>query len=249
MNNLLYYPIYYLNLDRSSNRNKRMIEMFKKYKIINYTRISGIDGNNIDPYMCKKKRNFKYIGTYDNIKYEINPINKMNIYEVGTLLSHYKALLEIKKNNDNIAIICEDDISLEYSNKWNINIKTIVKNAPNDWEVIKIGTNNPNLLKKIITNKELYLKNIPLKANWGAFFYIINKKYIKNFIKEFVKNNILQIDNKFNFGVADYIMFYNNYTYTYTKPLIICDESETIIHNNINKNQIKTVKIIRKFYS
>ena len=182
MNELLYYPIYYLNLERSTERNEKIIKMFKKYNIKNYQRINGIDGKNLKHCINKKTHNFKYTNKYDNISYDINPKNKMNVYEVATLLSHYIALLKIINNDDNIAIICEDDISLEYSNKWNTDIKSIVENAPKDWEVIKIGTNNSNLLKKLIELNNQYEKDIPLYSNWGAFFYIINKKYIKSFI-------------------------------------------------------------------
>jgi len=87
-------PIYYINLNRSTDRNTMLLNTFKEYGITNYKRVEAIDGT---------LENFKD-------KYTSECSNK----EIACSLSHIKAIENAYNDNCNYAIIMEDDCNFEY---------------------------------------------------------------------------------------------------------------------------------------
>ena len=121
-------PIYIINLDRSKDRHKFMKDQMKDYTITNYQFISAVDGKKI-----KKRKNNMY--DYEDISFFNNDDTVTN-GELGCTLSHLKAISEVLKNNNDYAIICEDDADLFWVRTWDRTIKNIVDDAPGDWEWI-----------------------------------------------------------------------------------------------------------------
>ncbi len=201
INNIDY--IYWINLEDSNIRKKNMIELLKNFDVENI-RINAINGSNEDNI------NKKYFYNLDgNDKYP-NYSNK----EYAILLSHLNTIEKyININEDHlkygIALICEDDLSLDFINYWNKDIKSIVENAPVDWDIIMLGYFSVNL-----NYKELYSK---WNNEWSAISYLINHKNMKNKLFNLKKDN-KWICKETDLMVSDNYIFSNFNTYVYKYP-------------------------------
>ena len=87
--------IYWINLDRSSDRREKMKKMLETIDISNQ-RISAIDGKNEKMYDIINTNNYDSTDS-----------------EYGCLMSHLEAIRIFKDSTHNIALILEDDCTLE----------------------------------------------------------------------------------------------------------------------------------------
>lgn len=236
--------IYYINLKKSTNRNNNIIQQFNKHNYKDYHRIEAVLGKNI--------KSNQGIYNYDNhlLHYNIHERHNLSNNEIATVLSHYFAIKKAYLNNKKLAIFAEDDIILDKINDLKKEINDIINNAPKDFQIIKVGSNNPAICEKLLIryrNNKLYANRLKIHHNWGAFFYIMNRKGMEWFINKFEINSVFTIDKNCPFAVADYIIFTNPKTYTYTKPIIYCDETSTLIHKNVKNKQIQAMNIIKNY--
>ena len=205
--------VYWINLDRARERKYKMEKMFKDiiFNNINIHRIQAIDGKD------KDIQNF--------IKKYIYITNKSSNYlEYACLLSHLNTIREFSESDYDIALILEDDMTLEYKPYWETTIEYIIKNSPQNWEIIQLCY----IVRNVIPNK-MYTLNEELFHSTGA--YIINKNAAKKFIK-----NIF-IENKYNLDVeishnADIYLYKELITYTYKYPFFIYEtNNDSYIHS------------------
>lgn len=243
-------PLFYINLDRSTDRKKQMEKQLPKY-FSNFKRIKAIDGEELKPNIYKNK-------LVDDINYDL--INFKEIIKkqrgkhanmIGCLLSHIKTINEINKKKYQYSIVMEDDIDLKYLNNSNNNLQKIINNAPNDWEILKLHNSNQNKLKK---NIDLYKQNIKYRKwdydDWSTGFYIINEKAINNILKD-ISNKTFKINKKKNNSIAaDEYLYKNNIVYEYTKPLFCSFENnKSLIENSgLNDNDKESLLITNNFY-
>ena len=173
-------PIYYINMDKDKDRNENMKINLEKYSS-NFKRISAINGKKISDLRGDE---------IDGIKFKVPKNRKRPTRnEMGCLLSHIKTIEQIEKDNNDIAIIFEDDIEFTYIDKWDDTIENIIKNAPSDWSIIKLHTNNyrfTEILIKSYNRDKKYYEGYPVRENYSTAAYIINKKTI-----ELLKQNII----------------------------------------------------------
>lgn len=216
--------IYWINLDRSVDRRQRMETMFKDpvfagKKII---RIQAVDGkaSNIDDIL--------------NANFEGMQPERFTKVEYACTLSHLNAIRQFSQSDDKVALIMEDDMTLEYKPYWKRSVKQIMDNAPSDWEIIQLCINVNKPLKKIYTHND---GNI---YSTGA--YIINKNgsYHFKYIKEILKN----ISHS-----ADYYLYNSAVTYAYKYPLFTYNYNEisTIHQDHVEKSHNHNKKIIDNF--
>lgn len=206
--NTIDVPVFYINLDKSIDRNNYLMNELNKYKVQNYKRISAIDGSKI--------KNIKN-DTIDGITF----INNYNIRknEIGCTLSHIKAIYNIYNNNYNIALIVEDDTSFILSKLWKYKLSELIKNIPSDWGIIQLWCNKINL-----TEKKLYREHT--FGDYGAVAYLINKKGASDIIKNTGFPNV-KLGEKINGtlyptnGVADLFIYELTKTYVVNISLLI----------------------------
>ena len=144
----------------------------------------------------------------------------------------------------------EDDISFKYITLWQDKFDDIIKNVPNDWDIIKLHSSFYKIVNNFISIYEKtgskYIKNNNMKDNSSTGLYIVNRKYINKFLEKYYKNNELTIKGTI---AADYLLYYNFNVYNYTIPLITstCNIS-TIMdrHNNFDK---KSNRVINEYYN
>lgn len=217
--------IYWINLELSKKRREKMEIIFKNINIPN-TRINAING--ITEELEIKS---KYFEKENCIEYPKNT----NI-EYAVILSHLKALEEVNKNNinnnidndndndicNNVSLICEDDLSLEFISYWYKSIDTIINDAPKDWEIIMLG----HFTLDINFDSD-YRK---WDNDWSALSYLINHKSLH-------KLNSIKKDNKYK--IYNDVMAADNYlfrvfnTYVYKYPYFTFPKkNESTIHND-----------------
>jgi GR25 family glycosyltransferase involved in LPS biosynthesis len=221
--------VYWINLDRSPDRRESMEKMFKDsvFDGIPQKRISGVDG---------KK---------DNI-YEMIEVKEYsaNDSEYGCLLSHLNAIKEFNESNYEIALILEDDCTLELKKYWKKSIKQIIQNAPSDWEIIMLSYYLPDNHPFNKWENDDYTSNIP----YSTLSYIINKKGATKLITDCnnlscYKDNYYLLNSNSEHK-SDHYIFKNTITYCYKYPLFIYGDGESTIHNDQlhphkeNKNKI-----------
>jgi GR25 family glycosyltransferase involved in LPS biosynthesis len=215
--------IYWINLDRSKDRRVLMEAMFEKIKVPN-KRISASDGN----LMPNIASNF----------ITVTPKNQTpGVY--GCLLSHLRTIKEFNTSNKNIALVLEDDISLEFMPFWKKDLKTIISQAPVNWDIIMLHYTD------IDPNNHKYLYNRWKPNICSTMAYLINKRGAKK-IMTLDKNGKWLISVKDQ--VADVVIYNVCNTYIYRYPYFTINSTlNSLLHNdhleihNKSKNMTKAI--------
>ena len=201
----LYYmdiPVLYINLDRSEQRNLKMVESLNKLNV-NHIRVQGIDSHNLNKNALKE-------GEYQGFKYVIrqNLNFKPREKEIAIILSHIKALNKIIENNFDIAIVMEDDLSFQYVDDWNKQISNIITNAPKDWKILKLHTSTPQEVENnIALLKNIYYVPMSAKAIQSAGCYIIKRSTVVEILEKYRKDGIYTFPHGNEFCVCECIIF------------------------------------------
>ena len=224
--------IYWINLDRSNDRRIHMKTIFQDpvFKDIQIERIPAIDGRNSN--MVYPKLNFMY--------------KQKNDYEYACMLSHLETIRRFSRTNHDVALIMEDDITLELKKYWRKSVREIIENAPSDWEIIQLcyiingNRTNPKQF-------ELYQRNIR-NTCVSAAAYLINNKTAKKII------NDIYIDGKYNLEHyiihhADCYIFSKTITYTYKYPYFIYkSNNDSLLHpEDLNHHERSKLKVIEMY--
>ena len=181
----MFDKMYYINLDRRTDRNKLMVERIKSNPLLSsMKRYSAIDGKTID--YSKKKLLSKLFKV------------KEKDYEFGKSLTegsvglHYTFLEIYKKNvmNDYGTIfICEDDCV--FVDGFEKKIIEYWKNIPDDWDMIHFGyLTNGLVVKDKISD---YFSTYEYKP--GNTCFVVNLKASKIFT-EHMKTPIMAVDSQ-----------------------------------------------------
>lgn len=221
-------PIYYINLNRSQDRNNLLLNYLKNNKITNFKRIEAIDGNVLNPESLKNK-------------YIIN--SSISVYEIACTLSHYKAIEEFLKDDEEYGLIIEDDCKFDYLKYQNITLTQLV-NMNKNWEILKISSTD-KLRRGKLTNFEKLIKNkFNTLISGSTVAYIITKSGAKRLIDHINKNKTtVNVADEFNFyGFLNTKSIYPPYfTYPYYK------QNKSCIRRNV-KSAHATQTISKQFW-
>lgn len=196
--------VYYINLDRSTTRRNEMDNLLQNsmFHSIPTIRFPAYDG--------KKKDMSKYfvienIGNIDNSSIENT--------EYACSLSHLETIRSFSESPYNIALILEDDVTLDYTIFWKKSLREIIDGAPNDWEIIQLCY----ILNGNFPVKEYTLNDLNNSSKYySTAAYIINKTSA-NKINNIHINNKYYLNNKYSHE-ADNLIFNLFTTYTYKYP-------------------------------
>ena len=214
--------IYWINLDRSVDRKKYMESNLKHFKIKN-KRINATDALLIE--------NDKLYSQFINY----GEFNRTKI-EYAVLHSHLKTIEEFANSPYQMALIFEDDLSLEYVPLWDKKLSEIINGAPKDWDIIML---NYVTSKKL---NDLYTFNKDGKIS-SCLSYVINKNSAKKLINQIKKDN-KYILYKDKIHTADNYIYSLLKTYAYKYPYFTYpnDNDSTIDSSHISWGN-KTKKI------
>ena len=158
------FDIYYINLERSTERNLRMCETFGRLK-----RIDAYDGTILDSYSD--------IYIQPELRKQLTKSNTP--YEYGCSFSHIKAIITAYNDMKDEVIIMEDDIHVSYKSLWRESIQDIVYNAPTNTMCIQLSCIHPTHILDNIVNGKRYIKWDNEKEFWGTGAYYINRQGMK----------------------------------------------------------------------
>lgn len=177
--------IYYINLDRSPERNEHMKKQLQKYSL-KAQRISGVDGSKLEldrGTVIYDDKVISYVNNYNCSKGEL-----------GCLLSHLKAIYTAYKNNEQVVLIIEDDISFSLLPYWPITLKKVMGDAPVGWNIISLFNFNCTELRE---DYVLYTNDNPC---YSTLAYIINRNGMYNCLVSILANSTISF-NKYDIGV------------------------------------------------
>lgn len=241
-------PIYFINLNKSTDRLKYMNEQIRFYNIHNIYRIEGVYGK-----IFNNKQYGEYtFKTNKKLNFKINYYKNYNLSELGCTLSHLYSIKTAYDNGDEYAIICEDDIYLGICQRWKFKLNDIINNAPNDWGLLQLYT-----FYNDITNYKVYKD---WNGHHSTLVYLVNRdcmRYICDTL--FVGNTIVidRIQSITDYGIytsitADYFIYKYiqlKFGVYITQPLFISNNllTSTIDHNDTS-HLIWSVSIYDKVY-
>ena len=214
--NLSFITIYYINLDRNMGRKEYMENQFKKYGVINYHRISAVDGREM-----KNGGKVNYISTAKNT----------NDAEIATTISHMKAIQKAYDDGHEYALILEDDVSLSIIPYMKKSLLEIINDLPKDWSIL------------VLSSTCNFSQDVSRKKCYSAEAYLINRKGMENICKyiSITKGNLTEGDKiyhitpikKFPFkseGASDVYLYSLTPTYFYKEKLFFNSGTESVIH-------------------
>lgn len=236
LNNFMNFtpPIYYINLDQATDRKKRFIENnSKSFKVKRIKAISPDDYNTfqiIKPDHCKNSE-----------------------LELCCTLSHLKAMHRAYYDNNEYALIMEDDMYFLQFPNW----KELIGSAPDDWDILQLYTINTDIYK-IKTDNWFHSPTHDHGnhiSSCGA--YLINRKALKKFLEMFIPNlnpkwdSIKKIDfTKSTIScTADFFIYQNMKTYVYTKILLNTEGFDSYLHPDHLSGHLESIQQINELNS
>lgn len=229
---------YYINLDRSTDRKESIEEEFRLYGITNYERVPACDGKNL-----KSTKE----GDFGDIKFKAPGDEICSKYSISCTISHIKAIKKSYDNGDELSIIMEDDIKFTLLPYWDRNLKELIDSLPDDWEILRFVSHKMSYLFSfnIIKKKQNIKKR--KKNSSCATCYLVNRKGMKKFVKNYIKDNYIYLDKKDN-GI-DTKIFNDFKVYDLEKDLFLLDnlESESTIRNDRKNSIYQSLQILKSY--
>lgn len=147
--NLFFDKIFYINLDKDTDRNTKMVEQFKRYDISNFERITGTVVDVVPDISYWRNFNQDKI----NEKYVLGGLGCRN--------SHWRIMKTALERNYNKILILEDDVVFT---KDPHQVLKDNKDKLDDWDMLYFGgTEESNFRGQIV----------------GAYAYGLNRKLIE----------------------------------------------------------------------
>lgn len=224
--------IYWINLDRSPDRRKEMTRLFQNpaFQTVKVERISAVDG--------KKPHT-----VYPYIKYMYK---QKNDYEYACMLSHLSTIHKFAQTTYDVALITEDDVTLEFKPYWRKSIQEVINNAPSDWEVIQLCYIINNARQNPV-NFKLYEKNIGNKCV-SAAAYLIRNNAAKKLINDIYNGEKYELED-YIIHHADCYIFNKLNTYIYKFPYFIYKtNNDSLLHpEDLKHHERSKLKVLQMY--
>lgn len=231
---------YVINLQRATERAAYIKELFDLKKL------SINRENNIKYQMVKAIDGAEDIDKFCAVPHKFDPNDKSGAkvtkYLLATTISHFKAIktfAEDMDNNDEYAIITEDDVAFDFCAYWNFTLGELIKKAPKDWQIIQL------VYGKSLSKQSKFRSLFTFIKGYGysATAYLIKKSKAVEYTEKFFKDGILQNTNPNQRYVADYIIYDNAITYTHVPSLLTYrNNNDSYIHPEHLPSHVKLKK-------
>jgi len=173
------YPFYWINLDRCQDRKERIEKLFDDNNITNHKRIKAIDGQEIN---------------FNEYKEKYNVSSTISVYELACCLSHIKAIETAYNDDQEYALITEDDCNFDYIKYQTIPINELIENVDPKWDIIQLSViHNYKKLANYSNTDKLFING----STNGAHCYLINRigmLKVINFLKQQIE---IQVSEQF----------------------------------------------------
>lgn len=194
----LFDKIYYINLDRRTDRNAHMTQLLKNYNLDGITeRITAVDGSKLD--MDKIPHD---IITQDGIEDAKNKKQRvfvpMTPGAIGCAMSHRNIWQIIAKSDLKSALILEDDVYFDPA--ISAKLEAYKVDWPKSYDVIFLGYSSATIKNIYEMYNDLFYRT---KREYGLFGYIVSKKGAEKLLKIFPIKNQLDTEMHKNFSSLD----------------------------------------------
>lgn len=234
--------IFWINLDRCEDRRTSMKNMLSDpcFRGIKTIRIPGLDGSheNLLDYIDSDVEFDNGIG-FGGLCAKYHDAKS----QYGCLVSHFRAMHTFCNigSPGQIALIFEDDMTLDFKKYWSKSIRDIVREAPSDWGIIQLSYIVHNIPDTTFT--PILYNNT--NALYGIGAYIINYEAAREFIdmmydKKTGKYLFLKSrEPEFVYHISDHYIYsfirgycyrYPYFTYKYDQPSTV-NNSHLHFHN------------------
>lgn len=207
--------VYYINLDRSTNRREDMessVLSDPAFDDIPIHRISAVDG-----------KNRRALDTL----YPAWTALPQTPFELGCLFSHMSAIRSFAMDDryTDYALIFEDDVTMEYKPTWRVPLEEVLAKAPLGWDVLMLGV---ILFRHGITH--WYNANDREQFR-STLAYVITKDAAKRFTQQhWITDKELRLPLPYT-KVADVYLYQAMKTYVFGYPYFTYPtENDSLLH-------------------
>ena len=214
-------PIYYINLKEKTERNNKIIKLFKEHNVTNYTRIEAFSYKNYN--IEKTKQKHPCPGTNRDI----------TLGEQSCFTSHILTLKKfVERDDSDYCFVFEDDINFNFEKYYCQSFSNYIRKMPENTDILQLHFHaSHDSLDKIIINPNFYIRNTHKYAMTSTAAYLISKKYAIKLLRDivFLDDNIIDFSELLFPPVYDWYLFYFTDN-KYTIPLISinCDNDSSI---------------------
>lgn len=180
--------IHYINLERSIQRREYMELQFKELEIIDFKRISGIDGRDDE---CVRGA---LVGDL--------PV-RMNFREIACVMSHLKAMKNWLDNCDeDLLMIMEDDCDMSVVNFWGFSWKDFIRGLPFHWDVVQLSVCNPYDLTMGL--------HVRFVNDYSTTCYIIRRSHAQKLVNAHCRGDCYKLDQNIKPRAVSDDLIYNS---------------------------------------
>ena len=242
--------IFYVNLDRCTERRQyieSVVSVHPTVESVPIHRISAIDGSttDVDEYVSFQS------------PYTKNPLVSNAVY--GCTISHIRAIETFANMgaDGSIALIVEDDVSLEFSPYWPATMKQCIDAAPPDWEILQVSSIPYYHHDRVNRAGYDYDRWNLRKKVCGTAAYLITYQAAQRIIQFLHRRSNVDRDNtKYCIGPpmnpwypADVLLYDYLCTYTvYPPPFTYRDDNDSTIHTDHLSFHIQMKEHTKRMY-
>lgn len=168
-----------ITIPESQNRLDKLKNEFYSYGIYNL---------NINLFKKYKKNDYTITGEY---------AKNVADFHIGVLTSHLQSIKRwYDETNEEYAIFCEDDLSLETVNYWKFDWCTFMSSLPQNWGCLQLVVVKENGLFE--HEKNFQVRNWD---HWSTCCFMLKRSYAKKLLNLYYKDKIFTLDYR---GIDEY---------------------------------------------
>ena len=192
-----------ISLEESEDRRKLFLEQFKAYEV----------DHKIKFHISEKFGEVKEVLEFDEGFEDKSCDGNKSIF-----VAHLKNIKNWYDNTDEeYALFCEDDLSLEPVQYWNFTWEDFVEHLPNDWECVQLSYTGDTFSEHMIRlqKRKWYF--------WGNQALLIKREYAKKLLDLYYKEDriIMKVQDREPFYYKGYSFFSDFHLYPYAETLLL----------------------------
>ena len=166
--------VYWINLDRATERRHFMEHQLQYWGIENHTRISAYDGGDEATEDVTSM-----------LKGKFPPM--MNTPELACCMSHLNAIRTFyEETDDEYCIIAEDDVNIDIARYWSFTWKEFFSLLPHDWDCVQMTS---------ICTGDIHIKlHLKFINDFSAAFYMISRHHAAKLMRHHIRGNKYKLD-------------------------------------------------------
>jgi GR25 family glycosyltransferase involved in LPS biosynthesis len=229
--------IYWINLDRSTERRQRMESMFADpvFSQIPIERIRATDGKDAESSFMRR----------------LQFVQKRNTrLEYACLISHLDAIRRFAESPYETAIIMEDDATLELRPYWKKSVREIMASAPADWDILQLCYNTSANLTQDFTLNTNYGEPRQYGNCACLAAYLVRKSAAKRLIDEvYDKKGDVYTLKDYHTHEADHYLFKCMKTYIYRYMMFVYPtENDSTLHPEDLPSHVQSKNRVLQMY-